>query len=265
MQRRRALLAALLAWVPVTGALAQTPLPRLASGINDPDHVLKAEQTSELGKRLAGYEQGKGISLVVLVVRDIGRENLIEFGERAAANWSAASGKNKFVLLAVVADRERAWIEEHGTSLELSVGQRIVFETIAPRFKAGHDIAGGIEAGVNQVISVLDGTPLPPPPDPAGAADSLMDRLDSFRYGLQDPGGSGPLRELLYLGLGVALGLGVRPFSGRWLAASLAALLAAFGSWLQYGFIVPAAAAAFVVVLFGWRHWFGRRDNSGSG
>src|SRR5262249_13833186 len=162
----------------------------------------------------------KGISLVVLVVRDIGRENLIGFGERAAASWRAASGKNKFVLLVVVADRERAWIEEHGTSFELSIGQRVVFETIVPRFNAGHDIAGGIEAGMEQVISVLDGTPLPPAPDQPGTG-SFMDRLDSFRYGLQDPGQSGVLREMLCLALGVGLGLAVRPFAGRWVAASL--------------------------------------------
>lgn len=40
------------------------------------------------------------------------------------------------------------------------------------------------------------------------------------------------------------------------------ALVAAFGSWLQYGFIVPYGAGAFVIVFFGWRYWFGRQDSS---
>jgi hypothetical protein len=63
---------------------------------------------------------------------------------------------------------------------------------------------------------------------------------------------------MLYLAFGVALGFGVRPFIGRWLAALFAAAVAGFGSWLQYGFIVPYAAGAFVIVVFGWEHWLGK-------
>jgi len=104
---------------------------------------------------------------------------------------------------------------------------------------------------------------LEPPPDATGAMHSLVERLDAFRYGLQDPGGAdGPWREMLFLALGVALGLGLRPFAGRWLAALLAAAVAAFGSWLQYGFIVPYAAVAFVIVLFGWKYWLGKERST---
>jgi len=102
-----------------------------------------------------------------------------------------------------------------------------------------------------------------PPPDPTGAMHSLVDRLDTFRYGWQDPAGSdGPWREMLYLALGVAFGFGLRLFTGRWPAALLAAAVAAFGSWLQYGFIVPHAAGAFVIVFFGWKHWLGRASST---
>jgi uncharacterized protein len=197
---------------------------------------------------------------VVLIVRDIGRANLIEYSARALASWPSASGPKGIVLLAVIADRERAWFEERNTNLELATSQRIVFETIVPRFKAGHDIAGGIDAGLDQLISVLSGNPLPPSPDPTGAPNSLADRLDSFRYRHQDTSGYGYVREALYFLIGVALGLVLRRFIGRWPAALLAAAVAGFGSWLQYGFIVPTAAGAFVIVVFGWKHWFGRRE-----
>jgi uncharacterized membrane protein YgcG len=67
---KRALLAALIALAPVT-ALAQTPIPRLVSGINDPDRLLDAQRIADLSKKLAAAEQRKDIRFVVLVARDI--------------------------------------------------------------------------------------------------------------------------------------------------------------------------------------------------
>lgn len=253
---------------PVTDALAQTSALKLANGINDPERILRPEHAADLGKRLAAFEQKNEYPVVVLIVRDIGRASLTEYSDWALATWTPApASKGRVILLVVIADRERAWIAERGTGLELSTAQRIVWETMVPRFKAGHNIAGGINDGLDQVISVLDGNPLPPPADPArGPLDPLIDRLDTFRYGLQDPTGSGgPLREMLFLALGVALGFGLRPFAGRWLAALFAAAIAAFGSWLQYGFVVPYAAVAFVIVVFGWKHWLGKDRGTRSG
>jgi len=260
LRLRRAVIVTIIGLAPVAAALAQAPIPKLANGINDPERVLTPEHAAALGRKLAAFEQKNEYPVVVLIVRDVGRANLIDYSDKALATWTPApASKGRVILLLVIADRERAWIAEQHTGLELSTAQRIVWETMVPRFKAGHDIAGGINAGLDQVISVLDGNPLAPPPDPTGAMHSLIDRLDTFRYGLQDPSGSdGTMRELLYCALGVALGLGLRPFAGRWSAALLAAAVAAFGSWLQYGFIVPTAAAAFVIVLFGWKHWLGK-------
>ena len=246
-------------------ALAQTSASRLVTGINDAEHVLRPQQAADLNRKLAAFEQKNEYPVVVLIVKDIGRTNLIEYSDRALATWTPAPpSKGRVVLLVVIADRQRAWITEHGTGLELSVAQRIVFETIVPKFEVGHNISGGIDAGLDQLISVLSGNPLPPPPDPARAWNSLTARLDSFRYRHQDTSASGRAHEILYFLMGVALGLGVRPFIGRWAAAFLAAAVAAFGSWLQYGFIVPYAAGAFAIVFFGWKYWLGRGD-SGTG
>lgn len=256
----RALMVAAIGMTMAAAALAQTDIPKLAGGINDPEHVLRAQQASDLAKKLAAFEQKNENPVVVLIVKDIGRANLIEYSDRALATWTPAPGsKGRVALLAVIADREKAWIEERSTGLELSTAQRIIFETIVPKFNVGHNIAGGIDAGLDQLISVLNGNPLLSPPDPTrGPLDSLIDRLDTFRYGLQDPSGSDAWREVLYLAVGVALGFGARPFIGRWLAAPFAAAIAGFGSWLQYGFIVPYAAVAFVIVWFGWERWLGR-------
>jgi uncharacterized membrane protein YgcG len=263
---RLLLMVTMIGLAPVAAALAQTPILKLANGINDPDRILRPEHAADLSRKLAAFEQKNEYPVVVLIVRDFGRANLIEYSDRALATWTPApASKGRVILLVVIADRERAWIAEQHTGLKLSTAQRIVWETMVPRFKVGHDIAGGINAGLDQVISVLNGNPMGPPPDPTGAMHSLVDRLDTFRYGLQDPSGSdGTVRELLYFVLGVALGFGLRPFAGRWSAALLAAAVAGFGSWLQYGFIVPTAAGAFVIVLFGWKHWLGKGGSTRS-
>jgi uncharacterized protein len=153
----------MLGLAPVTDALAQTSALKLVNGINDPDRILRPEHAADLGKRLAAFKQKNAYPVVVLIVRDIGRANLIEYSDHALATWTPApASKGRVILLVVIADRERAWITEHGTDLELSTVQRIVFETIVPKFELGHNIAGGIDAGLDQLISVLNGNPLPP-------------------------------------------------------------------------------------------------------
>jgi uncharacterized protein len=223
---------------------------------------LSAQQTTDLNKKLAAFGQQKDCRIAVLIVGGIGRANLISYTEGALAAWTSAPGSSRqAVLLVVFADRENAWIEQRHTDLELHTAQRIIFETMFPRFRA-HDIAGAIDAGLDQLISVLNGNPLPPPPEPKGALNSLSERLDSFRYAMQDTSRFAYLLEMLYFAVGVALGSGLRRFAGRWPAALLAAAVAGLGSWLQYGFIVPYAAGAFVIVFRGWNAWFGQGSNS---
>jgi uncharacterized protein len=49
------------------------------------------------------------------------------------------------------------------------ISQRIISETILPRFKAG-DFYGGVQAGTEQVVKVVDGEPLPEPLGQQGRA-----------------------------------------------------------------------------------------------
>ena len=90
--------------------------------------------------------------------------------------------------------------------------------------------------------------------------NSLADRLDGFRYRHQDTSGSGFVREALYFLIGVALGLVLRRFIGRWPAALLGGLGGRFRQLAAIRLHRSSAAGAFVIVFFGWKHWFGRRE-----
>jgi uncharacterized protein len=75
-----------------------------------------------------------------------------------------------------------------------AIAKRIVAETITPYFKQG-DFYGGIDAGLDQMIKVVDGEPLPEPDrgwsPPPGGADWLFIALVLFVIG------GGVLRALL--------------------------------------------------------------------
>ena len=255
---RHALFSAMVSLVPV--ASAQTPISSLVDGINDPGRALSAQQTGDLNAKLAAFKREKNIRIAVLIADDIGSANIISYSGNAMKLWPPeVDGIRHSVLLVVAPGREKAWIETRKSDLELETAQRIIFEKIIPRFAAGHDIAGGIAAGLDQIISVLNGNPLPPLPEPTGSQSALLERMDNFRSAV-DNSKFGRLSEWLGFAIGVALGFGLYPLTGRWVAGLLAAVLAGIGSWLHYGFIVPYAAGAFVIVAYGRDKLFGKGE-----
>jgi uncharacterized protein len=66
----------------------------------------------------------------------------------------------------LVAKNDRRVRIEVGYGLEGAlpdaIANRIIDETVTPRFKQG-DFDGGVEAGIDQMISVVNGEPLPEP------------------------------------------------------------------------------------------------------
>ncbi|MGY4482527.1 uncharacterized protein ACVWWR_001718 [Bradyrhizobium sp. LM3.2] len=93
-------------------------------------------------------------------------ETIEQFAIRVAEAWKIGRKKVDDGAILVVAKSDRHLRIEVGYGLEGALtdvtSRRIIDEDITPKFRSG-DFAGGIAAGVDRVIRVIDGEPLPTP------------------------------------------------------------------------------------------------------
>lgn len=136
----------------------------------------------------------------------------------------------------VVAKNDRALRIEVGYGLEGALNdatsKRIISEIITPRFKQG-DFYGGIAAGLDQMIRVIDGEPLP-----ASNAQTIGGITDIQQYG--------PLVFILALVIGRVL----RPVLGRFPGALVTGGVVAVIAWLVAGALFIALGAGVMALLF---------------
>ena len=149
---------------PATGEIA---VPALKSRVTDLTGTLNAAEQQALEQKLATFEQRKGSQLAVLIVASTGQESIEQFGIRVAEQWKIGRKGSDDGLLLIVAKADRTLRIEVGYGLEGvipdAIAKRVISEIIVPRFQAG-DFAGGIDAGLTQLMGLIDGEALPPPP-----------------------------------------------------------------------------------------------------
>ena len=96
------------------------------------------------------------------------------FGIRVADKWKIGREKIDDGVILIVAKDDRALRLEVGYGLEGAIpdaiAKRVIAETITPYFKAD-DYYGGIDAGVQQLMRLIEGEPLPPPSASVGGGD----------------------------------------------------------------------------------------------
>lgn len=172
----------LLALSPMGSAQAEIAVPKLTQRVTDLTATLDASQRQALDTRLAAFEASKGSQITVLILPSTQPEAIEQFSIRVVEAWKLGrKGVDDGVLL-LVAKEDRKLRIEVGYGLEGvlndATAKRIVSEIISPFFKMG-DFYGGIDAGVNAIIKVIEGEALPPPdPQSSGTdSDSLWDML----------------------------------------------------------------------------------------
>jgi len=147
-------------------ARADVAVPPLTARVTDLTGTLSGEAVSRIEMKLANFEASKGSQIAVLIVLTTAPEEIEQYGIRVEDAWKLGrKGVDDGAYLIVAKNDRRARIEVgYGLEGVLSdaVANRIIDETITPHFKLG-DFDGGIEAGVDQMISVINGEPLPAP------------------------------------------------------------------------------------------------------
>lgn len=234
MRLRRALGALLLSLFSLTAG-AELAIPPLGQRVTDLTGTLSADDRAGIEQKLAALEAAKGSQVAVLLVPTTQPETIEQYGLRVAEVWRLGrKGVDDGALLLVAKD-DRTLRIEVGYGLEGAipdaVAKRVIEEVILPRFKQG-DFAGGIAAGSDALIKLVEGEPLPEPtPQAAPGLTRFEDAL--------------PVAMLFIFVVGGVL----RAMLGRFLGASVAGGVAFFGAWLLLGSLLTGLLIAFVVFL----------------
>src|SRR3954467_12141777 len=161
---RASLLALLLCWA--CSALALVAVPPLSGRVVDQTGTLTAADVASLTQTLRDLETRKGSQVAVLIVPTTQPEAIEQFSLRVAEAWKIGRKKGDDGALLVIAKTDRKLRIEVGYGLEGSLtdvtARRIIDEIITPKFRSGH-FAGGIDAGVDRIIGVINGEALPSP------------------------------------------------------------------------------------------------------
>ena len=143
---------------------AQVEIPELLHRATDLTATLSSQQTTALENRLAAFETKKGSQIAVLIVPTTQPEDIAQFSIRVAEAWKIGRKNIDDGVILIVAKEDRKLRLEVGYGLEGAIpdaiAKRVIAETITPFFKKG-DYAGGIEAGVTQLMQLIEGESLP--------------------------------------------------------------------------------------------------------
>jgi uncharacterized protein len=231
---RASLLAIALCWAVIAGA--QVPVPPPGGRVTDQTATLTVDQKSDLEQTLRSFEARKGSQVAVLIVPSTAPETIEQYALRVAEQWKPGRKNVDDGALLVVAKDDRTLRIEVGYGLEGALtdaaGKRIVSEIIVPRFRQG-DFYGGIAAGVDRMLRVIDGEPLP---KPEGRRPGGTRGIGSFL----------PVMMILALVVGGVLHIVLGRFPGAIVTGGAVTAVA----WMLAGAISVAVIAGVIAFLF---------------
>ena len=227
-------------------------VPALTGRVVDLVNSLSSEQKQSLEARLQAFEQRKGSQIAVLIIAKTQPETIEQYTIRVAEQWQLGRKRVDDGAILLVAKEERALRIEVGYGLEGALSdvicKRIIDEQILPRFRQD-DFYGGISAGVDAMMRVVDGEALPPP------------YLDT-----QSLGTIGAL-PLVFIAA-IIMGALMRKLFGRGKGALITAGALGLIVWFMTGLLLFALFSAlmgFVLTLSGFRALGGWRGGGGDG
>jgi uncharacterized protein len=221
---------------PAAGALVAVPPMRAL--VTDLTGTLTAQQQATLEARLRDFDERKGAQIAVLIVPTTGPEAIESYGLRVVEQWKVGRKKVDDGALLLVAKDDHALRIEVGYGLEGALpditAKRIIDEVIVPKFRAG-DFAGGIGDGVDRILKVIDGEPLPAPV-PRQRDANLFENFD-------------PFNPFVIIGVFV-LGAIMRGLLGRLLGAAATGGVVTVVIWLIAGSLLTAGVIGLIAFIF---------------
>jgi uncharacterized protein len=143
----------------VTAAFA-LDFPQLTGRVVDQAGVMSADSRGAIEAKLKDLEDKSGIQLVVATVKSLQGSDIETYANQLFRAWKLGQAQKNNGVLLLVAPAEHKVRIEVGYGLEGTLTDAlssvIISSAIVPRFKA-NDYSGGIERGVDGIISVLKG------------------------------------------------------------------------------------------------------------
>jgi uncharacterized protein len=207
----------------------------LTGRVVDQTGTLTTSQQSALENTLRTFEDRKGSQIAVLIVPSSAPETIEDYSLRVAEQWKLGRKKVDDGAVLVVAKGDRTLRIEVGYGLEGiltdAASKRIISDIIVPRFQQG-DFYGGITDGVDRILRVIDGEPLP---EPKGKPPGSMRNFQQYV----------PVLFILAVVLGGVLHAVLGRFPGALVTGGGVAVVA----WLIIG-VVSIALVAGVIAFF---------------
>lgn len=209
------------------------PVPELRAPVTDLAQLLSPADVQALNARLLAFSQEKGSQVAVLIVPTTAPEDIFSYSFRVADAWKLGRKGVDDGVLMVVAVQDRKSHLQVGYGLEGAIpdarAKQILDDIMRPYFRR-NDFAGGINAGVDAAIRLINGEGLP-----AAARGG----------GKGQQGGNGLFIAII---AGVFAGFMARAVLGR-LLGTVTGGGVAFGVALLLGLAVGAAVMAAVFAL----------------
>lgn len=229
---RLILLAAILL-APILSAASNVPY--LTGRVTDNAEILSKPVRQSLAERLKAHEDRTGNQIVVLTTPSLEGESVEGYAEAVFKEWKLGQKGKDNGILVIVAPQDRRLRIEVGYGLEAvlpdSVAGSIIRDAMTPKFKSG-DYDGGVEAGVNAILAVLETGKAP-------ALDSKTGKeKTSFLSGIEAP--DMPITERILFGSFIFGIIGLFTVIG---------ILTPGAGWFLYFFLIPFWAIFPIVIV----------------
>jgi uncharacterized protein len=237
---------------PATGDFAD--IPALKQRVTDTTATLSSADEARIESVLRAFEQKKGSQIVVLIVPTTQPEAIEQYAIRVAEAWKIGRKGVDDGAILLVAKGDRKLRIEVGRGLEGALpdatAKRIIAEIISPRFRSG-DYPGGILAGVEKMIAVVEGEALPPPQNRRVSTARTADFFSDFM----------PFALVAAFVVGGIL----RALLGRFVGASLTAGITGLAAFLLFGALSTAVVSGIIVFVIVLLFGSGRAGSGGQG